>query len=72
MTVLILQVYLKATDIDDGKKISIKMEVGGELLVVTEVETIPRLTGKIRAQKQTNLLVTFSQPTFQQGLLSAT
>lgn len=56
--------YLNATDIDDGRKISIKMEVGGELPVVTEVETVTRLTGRIREQKQTNLLVSHSHNQF--------
>lgn len=55
MTVLIFGVYLKSIDIKKWRKIPVKMEAGGELLAVTEIENIPRVSGRTRPQKQTNL-----------------
>ena len=64
MVVLIFEVYLKATDTDDWRKISVEMEAGG---AVMEIENIPRVSGRIRTQKQTNLLVSHSHNRYFNG-----
>jgi len=64
MAVLIFEVYLKDTDIDHDRKIFLKMEVGEELPAIIKTENIPRLSGTIRTQKQTNLLVSDSHNQF--------
>lgn len=72
MMVLIHEVYLKATNIDDWGKISVEMEAGGEFSAVMETENISRASERIRTQKQKLTCKLFSQPVLQRGLLNVT